>query len=134
MNDYTNDITLIDLYYQRINFFNLKSMTKEQIKLNVNHKYEFQKSNDLKNIRLVIKTTIKDENNRFSFELESVAIFGVKNEIDFSDFDLQKYLVSIAWPFVRQEVQLVTTQPGIMPIVLPINVMFNQRDSQDMYA
>ena len=40
----------------------------------------------------------------------------------------------MAWPYVRQEIQVITTQPGIMPIILPINPQIKQPESQDMYA
>ena len=92
------------------------------------------KSNDLKNIKLVVRTSVLDNEGRLYLDLDTVAIFGVNNEIDINNQDNQRELVSMAWPYVRQEIQIITTQPGIMPIILPINPQIKQPESQDMYA
>ncbi len=131
---FMNNFEMTDLYYERINFFQNKSTKMQQITLTVNHKYEFQKSNDQKNIKLVVRTTIKDKEGRVTFELDTIAIFSVNYDPDLNNIKIQRDLVSQAWPYVRQEVQLITTQPGIMPIILPINPHLKEAESQDMYA
>ncbi len=129
-----NNINLMDVYYERIDFKQNKTNNRQQITIKINHKYEFRNSSDLKNIKLVIRTSVLDSDGRLYLDIDTVAIFSVNNPIDINNQDTQKELVSLAWPYVRQEVQIITTQPGIMPIILPINPQIKQPETQDMYA
>ena len=129
-----NNFNLLDVYYERIDFKQNKTNNRQQITLKINHKYEFMKSNDFKSVKLVVRTSVLDSEGRLYLDLDTVAIFGVNNEIDINNQEMQRELVSMAWPYVRQEIQVITIQPEIMPIILPINPQIKQPESQDMYA
>ena len=57
----TIEIKLLDLYHEKILFTQLRTGKGGEIKLTINNKFEFAKSNDLKNLKTTILTTIKDD-------------------------------------------------------------------------
>lgn len=126
-------IRLLDIFYEDYKFHQVKAGQSGQIKLQVNNKFEFAKSNDGKNLRTTIYTSIKDEDGRLSLELKTVGIFALV-EAKADDPILTKIMVDSIWPFVRNEIQTLTMQPGITPIILPILAPFKPSEEKTIFA
>ena len=126
-------IRVLDIFFEDFKFHQVKAGQSGQIKLQVNNKFEFAKSNDGKNLRTTIYTTIKDEDGRLNLELKSVGIF-LLVEAQADDPILTKIMVDSMWPFVRNEIQQITMQPGITPIILPILAPFKPSEEKTIFA
>ena len=126
-------IRLLDIFYEDYKFHQVKAGQSGQIKLQVNNKFEFAKSNDGKNLRTTIYTTIKDEDGRLSLELKTVGIFALV-EAKADDPILTKIMVDSIWPFVRNEIQTLTIQPGMTPIILPLLAPFKPSEEKTIFA
>ena len=115
-----DSISLVELFFQKINFSQIRGGTSGEIKLQVKNQFEFQKSNDLQNLKTTIATTISDEIGRLSLDIAFVGIFKVKENVDIKNPAFPQLMVNTMWPYMRSEISLITTQPGISPIILPI--------------
>lgn len=74
--------------------------------------------------QVVLNTHIHNTAEEFSIDLSVVGIFDV-SKVDASVCEtlLDKNTYAILFPFVRSQVTLLTSQPGMQPIVLPaINI------------
>ena len=47
---------------------------------------------------------------------------------------LTKIMVDSMWPFVRNEIQQITMQPGITPIIHPILAPFKPSEEKTIFA
>ena len=126
-------IRLLDIYFEDFKFHQLKAGQSGQIKLQINNKFEFAKSNDGKNLRTTIYTSIKDEDGRINLELKAVGIF-LLVEAQADDPILTKIMVDSMWPFVRNEIQTLTIQPGMTPIILPLLAPFKPSEEKTIFA
>lgn len=130
----TIEIKLLDLYHEKILFTQLRTGKGGEIKLTINNKFEFAKSNDLKNLKTTIITTIKDDDMRINMEFRTVGIFQLDNIDEYENPKYSQIMVNTMWPFVRNEVQLITTQPGLTPIILPLIAPFKPKEEKTIYA
>ena len=73
---------------------------------------------------VVLTLTANKEAGDLNIKVVASARFSMKNDDeDMVKFIMENNTVAIMFPFVRSQVSLLTTQPGMMPIVLPpINV------------
>ena len=125
-----------DLYFPEYSF----RYDKKQGKMNLTTTFSVdyaQKTDDKNQVRIELWTQIKDEENRFELNLMARAFFKLNAE-GLSEEDaieiLRKRTLAIMFPFVRSQVSLLTTQPGMSPIMLqPINVdaLVNNTPSND---
>ena len=125
-----------DLYFPEYSF----RYDKKQGKMNLTTTFSVdyaQKTDDKNQVRIELWTQIKDEENRFELNLMARAFFKLNAE-GLSEEDaieiLRKRTLAIMFPFVRSQVSLLTTQPGMSPIMLqPINVdaVVNNTPSND---
>jgi len=112
------ELQLKDMYFKSIRFNQVRG-AQGNVKLTIKHKFEFAKASDNESIRTTISTTISSDDLRIDMDIETVGIF----KIDCSELIESKFaqiMVNIMYPNVRCEVQLLTTQPGIMPIMMPL--------------
>lgn len=74
--------------------------------------------------QVILNTHIHNTANEFSIDLSVVGIFDVsKVDASMCETLLDKNTYAILFPFVRSQVTLLTSQPGMQPIVLPaINI------------
>lgn len=96
-------------------------------KVSFSHKISYlPNGNDRNQIKVQILTTIVSEEKNLELSLTALGTFRLDGK-DLSDKTaeqiLKKNTVSIMFPFVRSQVSLLTTQPGLVPILLqPIDV------------
>lgn len=120
-------LQLIDLYFSKFDFVqereNNSENTEYTTSLNINYSIN---QNDTSKIKIVIDTNIKTKDENICVNLQTVGIF----DIDKDDMEIEMYeqiikgnTVAIMFPYIRSQISLITTQPGIAPIMIPpINV------------
>lgn len=119
--DNLSKLRMNDFYFSDIEF-NQKKEGHSQLKIAANHQIITEKDTDLENfIRVNIVTEIKEENNKIYLRLKAVGDFEVDRKID-QDIEktIVKNIVGIMFPFIRSQVALITSQPGLSSIMLPI--------------
>jgi preprotein translocase subunit SecB len=118
-------LQLHDLYFSRFDF----SLSREDQNTDYNTSFKIEyaigKSDDSK-IKVTIDTSITNKTNTLNLNLQTVALFSIeKEEVDNTLYEqlIKQNTVAIVFPFIRSQVSLLTTQPGIQPILIPpINV------------
>ena len=121
MNNTECKIQMLDLYFSKCNFLQERGQTSEEYQTSFGINYAVNNDDDSK-IKVTIDTSIKNKTGNIKLELQTVGIF----RIDKSDMDQSVYehlikvnTVAIVFPYIRSQVSLLTTQPGIAPVVLP---------------
>lgn len=111
-----SDLQLQTLYVDSYNF-NFLGSSKGEIEVNVNFNVEDTFADDILTISLSSYIMARD-----SFEL-NVTLVG-QFVLDAGMIDkLKANAVAVMFPYLRSQVTLLTTQPNILPIVLPtINI------------
>lgn len=65
---------------------------------------------------VILETTVSDEEEKVFVNVKGRAVFFTKQE----NMDiLEKNTIAIMFPYIRSYISIVTTQPGMNPIVLP---------------
>lgn len=65
---------------------------------------------------IVLNTTVSDENENIYVNVKGKAIFRTRQK----NMDmLEKNMIAIMFPYIRSYISIITTQPGMPPIVLP---------------
>lgn len=117
-------IQMVDLYFSKYDF--------KQDRQNNNNEYttsfkiEYAIGKDDSKVKITIDTSVSSKTESVVLNLQTVGIF----KIDKSDLDEKTYnhlvklnTVAIIFPFIRSQISLLTTQPGINPIMIqPINL------------
>ncbi len=80
---------------------------------------------------VLLDTTVCDEEEKVFVDVKGRAIFSTQQE----NMDiLEKNTIAIMFPYIRSYISIITTQPGMNPIVLPamnIVAMVNDKKKQD---
>ena len=120
-----NILMMKDLYFSKFSYENLRDMEASQIDVRHDIKYMSKKENE-NIIKVIVNTNIKNKKETIKLELETVGEFEI-NPADLDSvtkkFIMTKNTLAIMFPFIRSEISILTTQPGVMPILLqPINL------------
>ncbi|MBE6638897.1 MAG: preprotein translocase subunit SecB [Ruminococcaceae bacterium] len=78
--------------------------------------------NELENgdYSVVLTLTIHKENNDLNVRVVAAAMFSMdSDDVELIRSIMETNTVAIMFPFIRSQVSLLTTQPGMIPIVLP---------------
>ena len=117
---------MLDLFFSEFNFVHKREISCSQ-EYDTSFQINYAVSNEDENkIKVTIDTSVKDKAECVSVELQTVGIFNIEKQ-DIEE-ELYAHLVkvntiAIMLPFIRSQISLLTTQPGITPIMLqPINV------------
>ena len=122
-----NVLKLLDLRFVSFNFENLSNKKGFETELNIEYDINFvidKTNNDKVKIDFKVKIVSKDE--LLSLNLDTIGEFQIdsKNiEPSVKEFVLKRNTIAIMFPFIRSQISLLTTQPGLQPIMLqPIDV------------
>lgn len=110
-------------------------------KLNLNLSHKINYYNTIDNLlleKVEIITKVEDSDKNISIELTCVGIFELidndeKLEKDMINDVLQKNTVAIMYPFIRSQVSLLSTQPGMQPIMIPpidVNILVEENNKK----
>ncbi|MCR4875028.1 MAG: protein-export chaperone SecB [Clostridia bacterium] len=108
-------------------FPNITFKRKVQLRANMNLKIDIKASYDKLNNKeqiVTIKTTIADEQKNIELEVDAQATFELINADVLNEESQETLLnvntIAIMMPYVRSQVALITTQPGLTGIQIPI--------------
>ncbi len=112
-----------DIYFAEIKFLQNKN-TLGEVNLNVEHSLNYERNcNDESLLRVTVTTHITSEKNQLELSLVTVGIFSIDDSSITSE---QKEIlerintVSILFPYIRSQIAIITAQPGLSPIQLPV--------------
>lgn len=95
--------------------FRKKNESLEGLELGVQVEHSFKRL-DEDIFEVILITTVSDEDERVYISVKGRAIFTTQQE----NMDiLEKNTIAIMFPYIRSHISIVTTQPGMNPIVLP---------------
>lgn len=124
-----SDLKMKDIYFSHLECIQRKNIYDVgKMDLSVNYQIEIKGFNDEPNTReIIIAVTINENKEKIAVKVVANGIFELNNTTlsEEEKITIFKYnAVAIMFPFIRSQVSVVTTQPGIMPILLqPINVV-----------
>lgn len=70
------------------------------------------------NIKKVSVKVTGEKREEYSFEIQASGFFTYEGDAE--DSIIQQNAVAIVMPYIRSEVSLLTAQPGVEPVVLPV--------------
>ena len=95
--------------------FRKKDEALEGIELGVQVEHSFNRL-DEDTFEVILITTVSDEDEKVYVSVKGRAIFNTQQK----NMDiLEKNTIAIMFPYIRSYISIVTTQPGMNPIVLP---------------
>lgn len=111
---YASQLKLVDLMIVESSF----SRTEKEIQdaaLEMEIEKDIQKqSEDQYEITLAVR--LKEKNNQINIYVKSKAHFTTQQE---NTNLIEKNTIAIIFPYIRSHISSITSQPGMMPIVLP---------------
>ena len=118
-------LQMIDLYFSKYEF--KQERGKESQEYNTSFQIEYAiNSEDETKVKVTIDTMVANEPNSIVLNLQTVGIFKIdKVNTDETTYDhlIKANTVAIIFPFIRSQISLLTSQPGLMPVMLPpINI------------
>ena len=126
MQEGKNGLKMLDLKYSK---FSYENKNKENAKIELVIKYNvncFINKENNNFVEVVFDTNINDANGLFTLFLQTVARFEIDSSnltAEEKDVVLKRNTIAIVFPFIRSQISLLTTQPGITPILLqPIDI------------
>lgn len=127
MENVKSNLQMIDLYFSKIECVQIKDQNNlGQINLNIKYDIDtIQDQADKYSVEKVLSVYISDDKNCLAIEIKLNGIFKLEFEDGKENDSIAKHLldlntITIMMPFLRSEVSLITTQPGIAPVMLPV--------------
>ena len=117
---------MLGLYFSKYSVDLNGPIDNGALKNTINVSYA-KKPDDKYQVKIQIDLSLADENDRFKLFLQTLGFFKLEKDENMSDEladeILKKNTVAIMFPFIRSQVSLLTTQPGMAPVLLqPIDV------------
>ena len=118
-------IQMLDLYFSKYDFEQVRGEANAEYSTSFKIEYAISSTDETK-VKVCIDTVISNENKSLNINLQTIGIFQIdKMDIDESTYEhlIKANTVAIMFPFIRSQISLLTTQPGIIPVMLPpINI------------
>lgn len=117
------NIEIKKLYVKEIKFSREVDITDNNLKIGVENN-SLRLSNGY--IELSISSNISNDKGEINVVVEVCGIFKILNynkDIEFTDEELEKMMLQMIdsmYPYLRSQVSVVTSQPDLKPIILPI--------------
>lgn len=116
-------LKMLELYFSKFDFSceSTSEKTDKSYKTSFKIGYAVNKQNDAV-LKVCIDTLVEDEESLIKLNLQTIGVF----EVDKTDLDDDTYAhliklntVAIMLPYIRSQVSLLTTQPGMLPVMIP---------------
>ena len=123
MNNSECKLKMLELYFSKFDFSceGTSEKVDKAYKTSFKIGYAINKQNDSV-LKICIDTLVKDEEGLIKLNLQTIGIF----EVDKTDLDDDTYAhliklntVAIMLPYIRSQISLLTTQPGMLPVMIP---------------
>lgn len=124
-----------ELYFSKYDFVQTREDTNSDYSTSFHIEYAVNRNNPSR-FRITILTSVKNKTETVHLNLETVGIFTVDNNgisENVSEHLIKVNTVAIMFPFIRSQVSLLTTQPGLAPVMLPplnINALVDREESE----
>lgn len=127
MNQSECKLQMLDLYFSKFDFFQDREKSNKDTEYNSSISINYAVGNtDDTRVKVTIDTMVKDKAESILVNLQTIGIFKIdKGDIteDVYEHLVQANTVAIMFPYIRSQISLITTQPGITPIMIPpVNV------------
>lgn len=127
-------VKLQTLFFNEISFWRSgKKILKSDLKLNFTKAYQFDQEHRQCAVHLTCNLHDKDS-EALKLKITITGEFACDDPDESRrDVLLKKNTLAILFPYVRSQISLVTSQPGMTPIVLPpmnINAIFSQNEEE----
>ena len=126
-------IQMLDLYFSKFDFKQERGTDSKEYNTSFQIEYAINSEDDTK-VRVIVDTTVTNEAQSIVLNVQTVGIFKVdKLDMDEATYEhlIKANTVAIIFPFIRSQVSLLTTQPGMMPVMIPpinINALIEHQD------
>ena len=133
MDNNTCKIQMLDLYFSKFDFKQERGTDSKEYNTSFQIEYAINSEDETK-VRVVVDTTVTNEAQSIVLNIQTVGIFKIDNlDIDEATYEhlIKANTVAIIFPFIRSQISLLTTQPGMMPVMLPpinINALIENQD------
>ncbi len=120
--DVSSDLIIVDFYFSEITFKNERIFGDSAVK--ISYSLDNQKLEN-GNVKVEVTTKVAGEGQGIFLQLTAVGIFDATAvvESDKKEFMEQIATVTAMMPYIRTQVTLLTTQPGLSQLILPpVNV------------
>lgn len=95
--------------------FRKKDESMDGLELGVQVEHSLRKESDGV-FEVLLETTVSDKDEKVFVNVKGRAVFSTQQE----NMDiLEKNTIAIMFPYIRSYISIITTQPGMNPIVLP---------------
>ena len=124
---------MLDLYFSKFDFKQERGTDSQEYNTSFQIEYAINSEDDTK-VRVIVDTTVTNEAQSIVLNVQTVGIFKVdKLDMDEATYEhlIKANTVAIIFPFIRSQVSLLTTQPGMMPVMIPpinINALIENQD------
>ena len=125
-----------ELYFSKYDFVQTREDDDTDYETSFQIEYAVNNQNASK-FRIKINTTVKNKTESVLLNLETIGVFTVDKEgvnDDIGDHLIKVNTVAIMFPFIRSQISLLTTQPGLEPILLPpinINALMDSENNAE---
>lgn len=129
-----SQLKMLGLYFSKYTFNLDGPLDGTPLKnfITINHA---NKVDDKNEVRIQIDCTLEDERGIFKLYLQTLGFFKLERNDNITEEVaeeiLKKNTVAIMLPYVRSQISLLTTQPGMAPVLLPpmdVNAIMEQED------
>lgn len=127
-------LKLENLYFTDCSFTRKEDLSKEKIEYNYNFKREITESEDKQHFKVALcLNMVEQESKAVEITMRIVGCFAVETTDEKTkDTLIKKNTLTVLFPYLRGQLCLLTSQPGIQQIMLPIvNIaeMFNDEQT-----
>lgn len=106
--------------------FRKKDVSLDELELGVQVRHTIENIGE-DGYEIILNVTVSDERENIYVNVKGKAMFRTQQK----NMDmLEKNMIAIMFPYIRSYISIITTQPGMPPIVLPamnINAMINDQ-------
>lgn len=108
-------LKLNSLIFDKLSFTRLGTKNDNELEISISVNIGVNISDD--NIKRVTIDIVGNKKDEYTVEVQASGLFEYKG--DAADAIIQQNAVAIVMPYVRSQMTLLTSQPGVEPIVIP---------------
>ena len=115
-----------ELYFSSFDFEQSREDSNTEYDVSFHIEYAKNKKDSAK-FRVMIRTAVENKTGSVRIRLDTVGIFTIENfelDRDLNEGILKANTVAIMFPYIRSQISLLTTQPGLHPVMLPPMMIF----------
>lgn len=119
--DIKSKLQLENLAFDKIEFLREGNSSNAELEMNIQSNIAKKNDDEMYRVTLVV-TGVKEK--EYSFEIRLTGFFSFRTEMELTDEEkreiISKNTVAILMPYMRSEISLLTAQPGMECVVLPL--------------